>query len=311
MTKLNRDEKGQVVAEVVERLERTETIVTADFRGLTVAELADLRGKLRDAEAEMTVVKNTLSRRAADQTGRSALLPYLEGPTGLVWVNGDPAQAAKALSDFAKAHKEVFTIRGGVLGSEDLPAASIVRLASLPSREQMLGQLAGALASPISGLAGRLTSLIGNMARVLAAVRDSGALAPGEAPPAEISAAEEAAPPVSMESGVAADPPRMETGLSSPVSPTDAPVEGADAQPNDTPAEDGSGTVAETPAEDAPAAEAPAGEAPATEAPGDDGPEADAPAEEAPATEAQTDDDADDTPAPDAPAEDESETPES
>ncbi len=182
VTKLNRDEKGQVVAEVVERLERTETIMTTDFRGLTVAQLADLRGRLRDAEAEMTVVKNTLSRRAADQTGRSALLPYLQGPTGLVWVNGDPAQAAKALSDFAKVHKDVFTIRGGVLGSEDLPAESIVRLASLPSREQMLAQLAGALASPISGLAGRLNGLIEKMARTLAAVRDSGSLAPGEAP---------------------------------------------------------------------------------------------------------------------------------
>lgn len=209
VTKLNRDEKGQVVAEVVERLERTETIMTTDFRGLTVAQLADLRGRLRDAEAEMTVVKNTLSRRAADQTGRSALLPYLQGPTGLVWVNGDPAQAAKALSDFAKVHKDVFTIRGGVLGSEDLPAESIVRLASLPSREQMLAQLAGALASPISGLAGRLNGLIEKMARTLAAVRDSGSLAPGEAPVE--------ATPAAAEVGVAPEE-------------TEAPAEVADAQ---------------------------------------------------------------------------------
>ena len=224
VTQLNRDEKAQVVAEVVERFERTETVVTADFRGLTVAELAELRGKLRDAEAEMTVVKNTLSRRAADQTGREALLPYLQGPTGLVWVNGDPAQAAKALSDFAKAHKDVFTIRGGVLGSEDLPTESIVRLASLPSREQMLAQLAGALASPISGLAARLNSLIGNMARTLAAVRDSGALAPGEAPAVDVPTSAEAPP----------DPP-------------DAPVEEAQAPV---------GEAAEPVADDGPVAEA-------------------------------------------------------
>ncbi len=167
---------------VADRLERTETVLAADFRGLTVAELAELRQRLREAEAEMAVVKNTLSRRAADKTGRSALVPYLQGPTGLVWVDGDPARAAKALSDFAKAHQDVFSIRGGVLGAEDLPAASIVRLASLPSRDQLLAQLAGAIASPLSGLAGRLNSLVGNLARTLAAVRDSGALAPGEAP---------------------------------------------------------------------------------------------------------------------------------
>ena len=277
MTKLKREQKGQVVAEVVERLERTETIVTADFRGLTVAELADLRGKLRDAEAEMTVVKNTLSRRAADQTGRSALLPYLQGPTGLVWVNGDPAQAAKALSDFAKAHKEVFTIRGGVLGTEDLPTASIVHLATLPSREQMLGQLAGALASPISGLAGRLNSLIGNMARVLAAVRDSGALAPGEAPAAEAPVADAVAPAA-----------------------TEVTVDTLDAHAADA--------SVETPAEDAPA-EAPVAEAPAEDGPAE-APADDSPAEDAPAPEAQADDAADDAPAPDVPVEAESETPE-
>jgi large subunit ribosomal protein L10 len=256
VTKLNRNEKSQVVAEVVERLERTETIMTTDFRGLTVAQLAELRGKLRDAEAEMTVVKNTLSRRAADQTGRSALLPYLQGPTGLVWVNGDPAQAAKALSDFAKVHKEVFTIRGGVLGSDDLPTESIVRLASLPSREQMLAQLAGALASPISGLAGRLNGLIEKMARTLAAVRDSGSLAPGEAPVEATPAAVEveAAPEATEAPAVVADAPVEDVAEAvveaeaeaapaeeSPVEAVeDAPSEGAEAEEaaSDTPAPD-------------------------------------------------------------------------
>ena len=282
MTKLNRNEKGQVVAEVVERLERTETIMTTDFRGLTVAQLAELRGKLRDAEAEMTVVKNTLSRRAADQTGRSALLPYLQGPTGLVWVNGDPAQAAKALSDFAKVHKDVFTIRGGVLGSDDLPTASIVRLASLPSREQMLAQLAGALASPISGLAGRLNGLIEKMARTLAAVRDSGSLAPGEPP-------------------VEASPPAVEVEVAPEA--TEAQAEVAD-----VPGEDVAEAVVEaeaeaetTPAEDSSVEDAPSDVAEPDEA-ASDTPAPDAPAPDAPAP---------DAPAPDAPAEGESETPES
>ena len=200
MTELNREQKSQVVAAVAERLERTEAVVAADFRGLTVAELADLRARLREAEAEMTVVKNTLSRRAVDQVGREALRPYLEGPTGLVWVDGDPARAAKALSDFAKEHQEVFSIRGGVLGDGDLPAASILKLATLPSRDQMLAQLAGGLAAPLSGLAGSLNAFLSNLARTLAAVRDSGALAPGEASVAEPEApAAEATPRLEAE----------------------------------------------------------------------------------------------------------------
>ncbi len=265
VTKLNRDEKGQVVAEVVERLERTETIMTTDFRGLTVAQLADLRGRLRDAEAEMTVVKNTLSRRAADQTGRSALLPYLQGPTGLVWVNGDPAQAAKALSDFAKVHKDVFTIRGGVLGSEDLPAESIVRLASLPSREQMLAQLAGALASPISGLAGRLNGLIEKMARTLAAVRDSGSLAPGEAPvEATPAAAEvEVAPEATEAPAEVAD--AQEDVAEAVVAPEAAAVTAEDSSVEAVPSDVTEADVAET--DDA------AGDTPAPDAPAEGEPE--------------------------------------
>lgn len=226
MTKLNRDEKGQVVAAVVERLEATETIVAADFRGLTVAELAELRQKLREAEAEMTVVKNTLSRRAADQTGRSALLPYLEGPTGLVWVKGDAARAAKALSDFEKGHPGVFTIRGGVLGSDDLPAASIVTLASLPSRDQLLAQLAGGLAAPLSGLAGTLNGLIGALARTLAAVQGSGALAPGEAP-----AVSEAAPAAEAPGEASAPPEEPTDDVPVSEAPSEEPAASGDAEP--------------------------------------------------------------------------------
>jgi len=252
VTKLNRDEKAQVVAEVVDRLEGTETVVTADFRGLTVAELAQLRDRLREADAEMTVVKNTLSRRAVDQTGRTALLPYLSGPTGLVWVNGDPARAAKALSDFAKAHQSVFTIRGGVLGADDLPAESIVRLASLPSREQMLAQLAGGIAAPLTGLAGRLSGMISALARTLAAVQGSGALAPGEAPaaaaeePAAAAPAEEAAAEAPAEEPAAAAPaeepaaagPAEEAAAAAPAEEAAAEA-AAEEAPADDPAADG------------------------------------------------------------------------
>lgn len=244
------------MAEVVERLERTETVVTADFRGLTVAQLAELRQRLREAEAEMTVVKNTLSRRAVDETGRAGLRPYLDGPTGLVWIDGDPARAAKALSDFAKAHQDVFTIRGGVLGGDDLPAESIVRLASLPPREQMLAQLAGGLLAPLSGLAGTLNSLIGTLARTLAAVSESGALAAGTPP-----------------EPVAVDTPPSSVTEEEPVE--EAPTE--ETTP-DAPAEEAAAPEASA---DVPAAEAAPDEAPAPDAPPDeatpDGPADDTP----------------------------------
>jgi large subunit ribosomal protein L10 len=168
---LRRDEKARAIAALAERLTASETIFAADFRGLTVKQLAELRGRLREAETEFTVVKNTLARRAAAEIGREALLPYLDGPTGLVWVGGDPSVAAKALNQFAAEHPDALSIRGGLLDGNDLPSADVVRLAKLPSREQLLGQLAGGLAAPLSGLAGTLNSLIGGLARTLAAVQ--------------------------------------------------------------------------------------------------------------------------------------------
>jgi len=168
---LRRDEKAEAIATLTERLPGSDTIFAADHRGLTVKEFAELRSRLRAADTEFTVVKNTLARRAASETGRDALLQYLEGPTGLAWVGGDPAVAAKALSGFAGEHPDAFTVKGGLLEGADLPSADVARLAKLPSREQLLGQLAGGIAAPLSGLAGTLNGLLGGLARTLAAVQ--------------------------------------------------------------------------------------------------------------------------------------------
>jgi large subunit ribosomal protein L10 len=146
-------------------------VLAADFRGLTVRELGELRGALREAGAELTVVKNTLARRAADATGREALRPYLDGPSGLVWVDGDPAVAAKALQQFAKRN-DALTLKGGLLEGEDLSAEGLDRLASLPSREQLIAQLAGGVAAPLRGLAGSLNNLITGLARALQQVQE-------------------------------------------------------------------------------------------------------------------------------------------
>ncbi len=134
-------------------------------------QLAELRSRLREAETEFTVVKNTLARRAAADTGREPLLQYLDGPTGLAWVGGDPAVAAKALSGFAAEHPDALTLKGGLLDGADLPSADVARLAKLPPREQLLGQLAGGIAAPLSGLAGTLNGLLGGLARTLAALQ--------------------------------------------------------------------------------------------------------------------------------------------
>ena len=168
---LRRDEKAEAIAEIAGRLSGADTIFATDFRGLTVKQLSELRDRLRETDTEYTVVKNTLARRAANETGREALLPYLDGPTGLVWVGGDPAVAAKALDTFASAHPDAMTIKGGLLEGADLPAADVTRLAKLPSREQLLAQLAAGIASPLTGLAGSLNALIGGLARSLGALQ--------------------------------------------------------------------------------------------------------------------------------------------
>jgi large subunit ribosomal protein L10 len=168
---LRRDEKEAAIAALSERLRSSGTIFAADYRGLTVKEMAELRARLRAAETEFTVVKNTLARRAASASGREALLAYLEGPTGIAWVGGDAAVAAKALNGFAGEHPDALTVKGGLLDGADLPSADVLRLARLPSRDQLLAQLAGGIAAPLSGLAGSLSNLIGGLARALAAVQ--------------------------------------------------------------------------------------------------------------------------------------------
>lgn len=167
---LRRDEKAEAIAALTERLRSADTIFATDFRGLSVKQLSELRNRLREVETEYTVVKNTLARRAAAETGREALLPYLDGPTGLVWVGGDPAVAAKALDRFASEHPDGLAIKGGLLEGADLPTADVTRLAKLPPREQLLAQLAGGIAAPLTGLAGGLNALIGGLARSLGAV---------------------------------------------------------------------------------------------------------------------------------------------
>jgi large subunit ribosomal protein L10 len=166
---LRRDQKAEIIAELEARLRSTSTVLAADFRGLSVKQLSELRGQLRNADAGLTIAKNTLARRAAATADQQALLGFLIGPTGLVWVNGDPAVAAKVLND-ASRRFEHLEIKGGLLEGRTLTAAELRHLATLPSREQLLTQLAGGVAAPLRGLAGSLTNVITGLAQALNAL---------------------------------------------------------------------------------------------------------------------------------------------
>ncbi|MEZ5079676.1 MAG: 50S ribosomal protein L10 [Thermoleophilia bacterium] len=167
---MNREEKAESIREIEARLDTADTIIAADFRGLSVLEISALRSSLREVDAQMTVVKNTLARRAVSAKDREVLLPYLTGPTGLVWVHGDAAVAAKALDTFATSH-QALEVKGGILEGEELDADGIKQLAKLPSRDELIAKLAGGVAAPLRGLAGSMNNMITGLARSLAAVQ--------------------------------------------------------------------------------------------------------------------------------------------
>jgi len=140
---LNREQKAEAIAAIAERLSTTDTVIATAFHGLSVREVEDLRGALREADAHFQVVKNTLARRACDETGREALLEYLEGQTALVWANGDPAMIAKALNSFAKSTEDRLSMKGGILDGAPISAGELKQLAALPPRDELLARLVG------------------------------------------------------------------------------------------------------------------------------------------------------------------------
>lgn len=154
---MNKTEKEQVVAELAERLRAAETLIVADYRGLTNSQLVGLRASLRSSGARLQVVKNTLTRRAAEEAGAEALLAMLEGPTAIAFVEseGDPVAVAKALADLAKETK-VMSLRGGVLSGRPLTGADIEELAKLPAPEVVKSQLLAVIIAPLTQLLGLL-----------------------------------------------------------------------------------------------------------------------------------------------------------
>ncbi|HXM87151.1 MAG TPA: 50S ribosomal protein L10 [Solirubrobacteraceae bacterium] len=198
---MNREQKAVAIEEIVTQIDESQAIFAVDYRGISVPQVAELRAKLRDADATFKVVKNSLTERAADQAGAETLKQYLAGPTALTFVRGDAATAAKAIADYAKA-TQLLPFKGGLMDGDTLDVEQIRSLSRLPSREVLYGQLVGVVASPVSGLVRTLNALVSGLAVALGQVnqkKESGEI-PAAAPPA---AAAPAAEPAAQESAVA------------------------------------------------------------------------------------------------------------
>jgi large subunit ribosomal protein L10 len=215
---MNREEKSATIEEIATQIEGSEAIFAVDYRGISVSQAAELRAKLREADTSFRVVKNRLTKLAADKADEQRLAELLQGPTALAFVRGDTAQAAKTISTFNKEH-EVLTYKGGFMGATSLDAESFKAIALLPTREVLIGQFAGVVASPITGLVRGLGSMIQGLALQLGQIAEKG-LVSGEAPAAaaaeEAPAAEEEPPEAEAEAAADAETSDESDGAEAP-----------------------------------------------------------------------------------------------
>jgi large subunit ribosomal protein L10 len=187
---MNREEKSATIQEIAAQIEGAEAIFAVDYRGISVPQAAELRGALRETDSSFRIVKNRLTKLAATQVGEERLAELLVGPTALTFVRGDTAAAAKAITTFNKTH-DVLTYKGGYMGETALDDAGFQSIAKLPTREVLIGQFAGVVASPLTGLVRGLNALIQGLATQLGQIAEQG-LVTGEAPAAPAAAEAEA-----------------------------------------------------------------------------------------------------------------------
>lgn len=161
--------KVEMLAEIKDRMERASIAISADYRGLSVAQLTDLRRALRPANVEVKVVKNTLAVMAASQAGRPEMSELVQGPTAVAFGFGDPIAPVKALAEHLRARRMQLTILGGWLEGKILNRAEVESLATLPSKEQLIADVVGKLQSPLYNFAGLLQASIRNFAGLVEA----------------------------------------------------------------------------------------------------------------------------------------------
>ncbi len=210
-----RQDKERIVAELAERLRTSQNLLVADYRGLTMSEIDELRTKLLETGARFQVVKNTLTRRAAEEAGISALLDLVEGPTAIAFIDsdGDPATAAKILNDTARAN-DVLVIKGGLLEGDAVTDVEIQRLATLPPVDVLRAQLAGAVVAPLTTVVGLFTAPLRDLVGIIDArieqLREQGDTGEAQAPEptaeAEAATGEEPEAPVEAQAEVTESP---------------------------------------------------------------------------------------------------------
>jgi large subunit ribosomal protein L10 len=187
---VKKEDKEHVVAELTNRLQKADTLLVADYRGLTMPQIDTLRSRLLESGARFHVVKNTLTRRAAEAAGADALLALLEGPSAIAFVesDGDMVAAAKAFADAARETR-VLEIRGGVMSGRTMTAAEVESLATLPPVEVLRGQVLGAILGPLNAIAGLVNAPLQNLYGLIDArieqLQEQGDTSAAEAPAAE------------------------------------------------------------------------------------------------------------------------------
>ena len=186
---MDREQKTAVVDELATELKDSSAIFAVDYRGISVPQAAELRATLRDADTRFRVVKNRLTLRAADEAGTDGLKDFLSGPTALALVKGDAALAAKTLNRLG-SEWELLDYKGGMMDGEALDPDSFKAIARLPGRDALNAQLAGIVASPLTGLVRGLGSMIQGLAIQLGQIAEQG-LVSGEAPAEAEAQAEE------------------------------------------------------------------------------------------------------------------------
>lgn len=246
---MDREQKQTAVKEIGEQLEASSAVFAVDYRGISVPQAAELRGRLREADATFNVVKNRLVKRVTAETGTETLDEHLVGPTALTYVKGDAVIAAKAISSFIKENQTI-SFKGGIMDGDPLDPEKFNSIARLPGLEVLHGQLVGLAASPLTGLVSGLNGLIQGLATQLGQIAEQG-LVSGEVPAAESedAPAEEAEAPAEQAGDAEAGD-------------AEAPAGEAAAGDAEAPAGEAEAGDAEAPAEEAAAgdAEAPAGE---------------------------------------------------
>jgi len=183
--------KNAAIEEISQRFQDSSAAVLTEYRGLTVAQLTQLRRSL-GAGSSYAVVKNTLTKRAADSVGHSDLAPLLTGPTAIAFIEGDPVEAAKAIRDFSRANP-LLVIKGGVVEGRTVDAAEVSRLADVEPREVLLAKLAGAMKGNLTKAAGLFQAPLSQVARLAAALQEKKEAAGESLPAAEAPAADTAA----------------------------------------------------------------------------------------------------------------------